>query len=80
MMDVVPRAAAIGMDPAAAIDLFAEINNLPRTVVRKFQKAIAAAKGPPPEVVDSPEEELSPEGEMVEAGGNGAGIVPALTP
>lgn len=44
MVQVIPLAAQLGIPPDALLDIFAEVNGLPRSVVRKFQKAMAAAK------------------------------------
>ena len=41
---VVERAVTMGLDPIEAVDLFAELNNLPRSVVRRWQKMWANAQ------------------------------------
>jgi len=50
LMGAYQLAVQLQVDPIAMIDLHAEINNLPRSVVRKFEKMLMASQEPIPEV------------------------------
>lgn len=66
MMTAASQASQLGLDPQQVVSLYAELNNLPRSVVRKFQAVMQQAKdkaeaksqggadagGIPPEVLD----------------------------
>lgn len=47
LFNVVQKAMLMGMDPMQAVAVFAELNNLPRSVVRKFEKLMASAQQNP---------------------------------
>lgn len=44
LMQVIPQAAQLGLPVDVVLELFSEMNNLPRSVVRKFQKGIKQAQ------------------------------------
>ena len=43
LLQTVQQAGAMGLDPIEAIEVYAEINQLPRSVVRRVQKMLSAA-------------------------------------
>lgn len=77
LFDAVGKAAQLGLPPDEVIDVAADVQQLPRSTVRKFKRILQAAQEPPPGAPPGPE---GPGGggleDMLAAEANGGGMAP----
>lgn len=53
LMQTYQQAVTLGLDPSMMIEIYAQVNNLPKSIVRKFEKMLQAAKDAAQEAMDA---------------------------